>query len=115
MIPGSGVKVKLDRERTLRFDMNAQVRFEEITGENTLDASFWKKKITAKNTRALIWACLVHEDPSLTVEQVGSYLTPGNSPRVTNALNKAMEASMPESDSEAEEDDGGKNVLLPTG
>lgn len=114
MIPGSGIKIALDKERTLRFDMNAQVAFEEATGENTLDGAFWKKKMTAKNTRALVWACLVHEDPGLTLQHVGAFLTLKSSKEVTLALNKALEAAMPESE-ESEEGDGGKKLLLPTG
>jgi hypothetical protein len=114
MRPGSGIKVKLDKERVLRFDMNAQVVFEDATGENTLDGEFWKKKMTAKTTRALIWACLVHEDRSLTLEQVGAFLTPQNSAKVSVALNRAMVMSAPELEEDAEEDDG-KNVGLPTG
>lgn len=108
MIPGSGIKVKLDKERTLRFDMNAQVLFEDATGENTLDGAFWKKTMTAKTTRALIWACLVHEDKTLTLEQVGAFLTPKNSARVSVALNKALVASMPKGGEEDAEEDGGK-------
>ena len=114
MNPGDGIKVVLDRERTLRFDMNAQVVFEEATGENTLDGAFWKKKMTAKTTRALIWACLVHEDSALTLEQVGALLNPKNSLKVSMALNRALLASAPES-GEDEEGDDGKNALLPTG
>ena len=108
MNPGDGIKVALDRERTLRFDMNAQVVFEEATGENTLDGAFWKKKMTAKTTRALIWACLVHEEPALTLEQVGAFLTPKNSAKVSAALNRALVASAPELDEDAEEDGGKK-------
>ena len=115
MKPGEGIKVKLDRERTLRFDMNAQVAFEDATGENTLDGAFWKKKMTAKITRALIWACLVHEDPALTIEQVGAFLTQKNFERVTIALNKALIASMPKDNEEDAEEDGGKKEVLPTG
>ena len=72
------------------------------------------KKMTAKTTRALIWACLVHEDSALTLEQVGALLNPKNSLKVSMALNRALLASAPES-GEDEEGDDGKNVLLPTG
>jgi hypothetical protein len=112
--PGEGVKVKLDRERTLRFDMNAQVAFEEVTGENTLDGTFLKKKVTAKLTRALMWSCLIHEDPTLTIEQVGALLTPKNAAGLSASLKQALADSVPEGEGDAEEDDG-KNVDLPTG
>lgn len=108
MNPGEGIKVKLDRERTLRFDMNAQVAFEDATGENTLDPAFWKKRMTAKITRALIWACLVHEDSALTLQQVGAFLTPKNSAKVSDALDKAMVSSMPKASEDGAEEDGGK-------
>lgn len=115
MKPGAGVKIKLDKERELRFDMNAQVMFEDATGENTLDTAFWKKKMTAKTTRALIWACLVHEDPALTLTQVGRMLTPKNSELVSTALNRALTESSPEAEKEDAEEDDGKNASLPTG
>jgi hypothetical protein len=95
--------------------MNAQVVFEDATGENTLDGEFWKKKMTAKTTRALIWACLVHEDPALTIEQVGTLLTLKNSAKVSSAMNRALAYSMPMGEEMGEEEDDGKNADLPTG
>lgn len=108
MIPGSGIKIVLDRERTLRFDMNAQVAFEDTTGENTLDSAFWMKPMTAKTTRALVWACLVHDDPALTVTQVGALLTSRNAKSVKAALDQALIASIPEGDGDTEGDGGKK-------
>lgn len=108
MIPGSGIKVELDKERELRFDMNAQVAFEEATGENTLDGAFWIKPMTAKNTRALVWACLVHEDESLTIKQVGAMLNHQNAKKIGLLLRKALTIAMPSGGGEVEEDGGKK-------
>lgn len=108
MIPGSGVKIVLDRERTLRFDMNARVEFEEATGENSLEPAFWTKKMTAKNQRALIWACLVHEDPALTLKDVGAMLTPKMHLMAVEKLQQTLNESSAEADPEGEEGDGGK-------
>lgn len=77
--------VMLDKERTLRMDFNALAKAEEITGKNWMTAESWKT-LSAKDYRALTWACLLDEDPSLTLEQAGKLLTPRNEKEVSDAL-----------------------------
>lgn len=89
----NAVKVELDKERTLRFDFNAMARFEEVTGMNSFLMDW--KKINAIQMRALMWACLVHEDPALTLDQVGSMLHSGNSKVIGSKLMEAIVAGSP--------------------
>jgi len=98
------VTIDLDRERVLRFDFNALSLFEETTGLNSLDASIWGA-LNAKNLRAMLWAALRHEDPSLTQEQVGSMLHSGNIAYITERITEAYKASTPDKNGE---DDGKK-------
>lgn len=94
------VKITLDKERTLKLDLNAMVAFEEAAGKKFVDASFDKGKMSPKDLRAILWACLIHEDDALTVKQVGSWVTASNLIEVTLKLNKAFEVALPKSEGE---------------
>lgn len=91
-----GVKVTLDKERTLLLNLNAMVSFEEVTGVSLMKGTFKSSNMTPKDLRAMLWACLVHEDDTLTLEQVGSLVTVGNLMEITAKLNEAFEVAMPE-------------------
>lgn len=63
------VTIVLDgRERTLRYDLNALCLFEEHT-KSSLSRALAERSMSA--TRALLWAGLLHEDPLLTIDDVG--------------------------------------------
>ena len=66
-------KIKFDKERTLRLDLNALCRAEKVTGRNFLLGGLANPDYNA--ILALIWAMLLHEDPKLTFEEVGSWFT----------------------------------------
>jgi hypothetical protein len=86
--------VQLDKPRNLVFDLNAMSLFEEATGKNIFEGGL--DKLSAKNTRALLWACLVHEDKALTVDQVGKLITSKNMAEVSKTLAGAFsEGSSP--------------------
>jgi len=106
------VKITLDKERTLRFDFNAYCAFEEKTGQSALSADIWLKP-NATTTRALLWAALLHEDPSLKLTDVGAMVHIGNFKEVSDKIQEATIASSPEPSGEAE--DGDPNAHLPTG
>lgn len=82
------VPVPLDRERHLRFDVNAMIALEEATGLSVADGL--PKKMSLRQVRALLWAALVHEDPDLTEAQVGGMIGPANLSEVTAALGRAF-------------------------
>ena len=96
------VKITLDKERTLRFDLNAMVEFEEVTGKSLLSGKFKSGKMTPRDLRVMLWACLMHEDESLTEKQVGSWVTVHNMKEISDKLNEAFEVAMPESEAKEE-------------
>lgn len=82
-------KITLDKERHLRYDLNAMILYEELTGKDIIDlfnSVFKKIKATEEgkpvkgklfslaDTRALLYAGLKHEDPSLTLEKAGKMI-----------------------------------------
>lgn len=92
--------------RHLRLDVNAMVLFEEETGLNLMNPDAQKKLVrgglTVKEFRAFLWACLVHEDESLTQPQVGSWFNAGNMGEIAGKLNEAIAAAAPEPQEVAE-------------
>ena len=92
------VKIALDKPRTLLFNLNAMIAFGEATGKNLMDGTFDSKSMSLRDLRAMLWACLTHEDETLTEKEVGSLITPDNMVRVTSALKEAFEVAMPESE-----------------
>lgn len=102
MVPASisgAVPIELDRPRTLKADLNALVMIEERTGLNMFTDALEIK--SARHVRAFLWALLRHEDPDLTEEQVGSFITAENLNEISGAITRAFGAGMPEP-SEAE-------------
>lgn len=97
------VPIMLDKKRHLLLDLNAMVVFQEETGNNLFDsevADRLSKSLSPRDLRALLWSCLIHEDESLTLKQVGSWLHSGNMEDIAGKLLIAWNTAMPE---------GGKN------
>lgn len=112
-IPTQNISIVLDRERTIRIDLNALARFEEVTGESALDTDVWNN-MNARRLRAILWASLLHEDATLKLDQVGAMIHGGNMKEVSAQINKAFIASIP--DRKDDDGEGGeKNVENPTG
>jgi hypothetical protein len=84
------VPIELDRERTLQLDLNAfcllEQKFENI--DRALRA-FESGSLQA--IRVLLWAGLVHEDPTLTEEAAGALVDINNIQKVVAAISKALE------------------------
>jgi len=95
------IPIQLDKERHLKFDLNAFAELEDIYGDiNTAFEAMQRGSIKA--IRAMLWAGLVHEDKSLTIEQVGEMVHLGNMNEVMSAITKAINEAMPEAGDEAE-------------
>lgn len=92
------VQITLDKERTLKFDLNAMVTFEEATGKSLMKGQLKSEDMGPRDVRVLLWACLLHEDETLTERQVGSWITVDNLMAVVEKLNEAFEVAMPESE-----------------
>jgi hypothetical protein len=95
----SGIKptvtIILDKERHLLLSINAMVSFEEATGKNIMQG-LEMDRFSAKDLRALLWACLKHEDPGLTQEAIGDLIHAGNMTEIITAITEAWSKAMPE-------------------
>ncbi|MHB8171210.1 MAG: hypothetical protein ACYDG6_06675 [Thermincolia bacterium] len=83
-----------DKQRTLRFDLNALILLEEKFGDITflpLDG----KNIKLSAVRTLLWVGLVHEDESLTEKEVGSWIDLNNMHQITLKVMEAYKTCMP--------------------
>ncbi|MHC5291077.1 hypothetical protein CHCC14819_0441 [Bacillus licheniformis] len=80
-------KITLDRERTLKFTLNALIEVEEQLGFSLAEIG---DKVSIKVMRTLLTAGLKHEDPSITEEFVGNLITMDNMKEVQEALTGAM-------------------------
>lgn len=91
--------IALDRERHLRFTMNSLVAIEEQTGQ---DMAEYAKQLASKNgklrvadIRLLLWAMLLDEDPTLTVQAVGSMIPMERLGEVATAVTAVFNDAMP--------------------
>jgi hypothetical protein len=92
----SGAPITLDRPRTLLYDANAYSRIHEATGKNPMTPEFWngfEENITLQ--RAALWAGLLHEDETLTLNQAGSFMTMDRLVEIMGAVGEAISASLP--------------------
>ncbi|MGD6897108.1 hypothetical protein [Bacillus infantis] len=89
------VKIMLDKERTILFDLNALCELEE-TYESVFDALADIEKMKMKSIRSILHAALVHEDESLTLKQVGSFIGMHNILEISAKLTAAFTDSQPE-------------------
>lgn len=95
--------IDLDRERTMRLDLNALSDYERVTGKSIMSGGFALEKMGVPDIRALLWACLVQEDESLTERQVGAMLHVGNLTEVTRAITALVRGAMPEEEASGAE------------
>lgn len=81
------VPITLDKARSLLYNLNALCLLKERCGINILtpDREQLEDPVAV---RAIAWAGLVHEDPALTLDQVGEMVTdlPGVSVKIGEAL-----------------------------
>lgn len=75
-MPKPFVTINLDRPRRLRYTMNALISMEEALGKpiGQLISDYNTGTIGFKDMRIIIWAGLLHENPDLTLEQVGDMI-----------------------------------------
>lgn len=99
--------IMLDKERTLRMDLNTFSDFEMMTGKSIMRGGLEQcpedcvqehehKALSSSDIRALLWACLVQDDERLSVREVGSMLHPGNLTIIKDALTALTANAMPE-------------------
>lgn len=98
LMKDAGVKITLDKERTLKFDLNAlcilQDKFDDLD-----DAFKGLGKKDFKTIRTLVYAVLAHEEgDSFTEKDAGALVTIQNITEVAEALAQALSDSIPEDD-----------------
>lgn len=93
------VPITLDKPRSLVLDFNARCRIEEAINVDMIADEI---RFDMRTTRAMLWSALLHEDPKLTLEQVGRMITTGpggNLEAVFKAVTEALKRSqVPEPD-----------------
>lgn len=102
MAPPSGVKVELDRPRTLRYTNRSLVKLEDESG---LTASELVQRIAAGSMKALsqlVWAGLLHESPTLTVEEVLDWIDIERLDEIATAVGTAVEQAFGQPEAGAE-------------
>lgn len=83
------------KDRVLRYDVNAYAELETVLGKGLSEiGKQLRKGLTgAREIRALIWAGLIHDEPSLTLQDVGRMLTMENFERVAQQAGEAISQS----------------------
>lgn len=87
------------KERKLCFDFNAICVASKVTGINLLRSIVGD--LEPESLRGLLWAALLRDDPSLTLDQVGGLIRPASIPGIREALLRAWFESR--NDGEAKE------------
>lgn len=93
------VEITLDKKRYLFFDLNAMCSFQEVTGKNLFEAKVFKRVLTKMepvDLRALLWACLLDDDPDLTLREAGKLMQ--DMGKVATAINQAITVALPEAE-----------------
>jgi hypothetical protein len=93
------IEITLDKKRHLLFDLNAMCSFEEVTGKNLFESDVFEKilkNMDPINLRALLWACLLEEDPELSLKDAGKLLHGVSLEKVATAINAAIMVAVPE-------------------
>lgn len=90
------VKVTLDKERNLRYTMNALAEIEDQLGVPL--AELQTVQMTMKNIRVILWAGLIHEDKELTQEDVGDFVDLENMQEVQERVAEAFAKSQVKND-----------------
>jgi hypothetical protein len=72
MGPTLPVAITLDRPRLLRFDLKAVAAFECAAGRNIREVNF--SKLADDEFIPLLWACLLYDDPGLTMDGLGKII-----------------------------------------
>lgn len=109
----SGVKLKLDKERLLRYDLNALIELEDKYGsvtkafeilENIGKKSKKEGANGLKEIRYLLFLGLKHEDEELTENQVGKLFDFVTMTEMVSLIPEALFIALPE-----EKEEKGKN------
>lgn len=82
------ISITLDKERTLRFTLNALAEIEDKLGVPL--SKLAEVELGVKTVRTMLWAGLIHEDEELTEKQVGNMVDFGNLEEVQTKVTEAF-------------------------
>lgn len=83
--------INLDKERHLKYNLNALITAEKITGKKLAELGGEKGSFDLEFLRAMLYAGLIWEDKELTLEDVGDLIDMENLEYVTDRLGEAMQ------------------------
>ncbi len=94
------IPITLDKERTLLYTWRSYWRYEDAMGESFLAVldTLEKRDLTQLRVKQLVhvvWCGLVHEDESLTPEQVAEMIHAANMESVFQSVQSAIAQSQP--------------------
>ena len=89
-------------ERTLRYDLNALAEMEDRYGSVGAALKALENN-SIKAVRFVLWAGLIHEEPGLTEQKVGSLIDMKLIQELVGSVGDAFEADMPEQDPNTED------------
>jgi hypothetical protein len=98
-LPGATVTIMLDKERHLRMTLGGMRKFQEITGRSLLKGEF--QPDSEPDLITFIWCCLIWEDRTITVEDVGFLLDFNRLQELTEAIQKTWGLATPDKKEES--------------
>jgi hypothetical protein len=106
------VRIKLDKWRTLSYSYEAHAALQKVTGRNMLEPEAWEqiieevsKKFNPVMLLQVIWAGLVSEDESLSMEDVKRLIRGKSHVLLQTKFLKALTASIVQANREMQEDE----------
>ncbi len=91
------VEILLDKPRTLFFTLNSFIELEDMYGSFAATMKLMEEG-SMKAIRAILWAGLIHEDPSLTPESVGGMIDFRALGEITAKLHEAILDAVPKNE-----------------
>jgi hypothetical protein len=91
------IPIILDRERQLQLTLKGMIEFQKVTGKSLwelTEESF--KDFTEEEFGKLLWACLLWEDPALTVDQVLLMVRPAEFPAAVGKVIECLALAFPQ-------------------
>lgn len=91
------VYIELDKKRRLSYGLNAMCALEDAGVKLVTTKDLERPRVF----RAVLWAGLLEEEPTLTPEQVGAMVPLNRMREVGVAMAKALEQALPEPEQKA--------------
>lgn len=95
----SAVTIVLDKERHLRLTLSGMIAFKGVTGKDLADPAVIEKMnqgMELEDLQALLWACLRHEDKTITLDQAGDLIDTQNIKYVAEKIKESVTVAMPD-------------------